>query len=147
MPFTSHVILCFIVLKAMYGYWRLYLIFIIFFTTDISQIIFIVSTKKDVVEVLIPITNKMYIIGNVLEVMLSDLDSLKYSINPVEENLAIIISTWLDKHAEEVTCEVLLKAVEGNIVETQQTEQNVCESIKKHDVFDRYVYVLSNHWN
>ena len=74
-----------------------------------------------------PIKNKMHIIGTVLEVRSSDLDSLKCSINPVEENLAIMISTWLDKYAKEVTWEVLLKAMEGNIVETQQTGQNICK--------------------
>ena len=77
-------------------------------------------------------------IGTALEVKSGDLDSLKYSNNPVEENLAIVISTWLDKHAKETTWEVLLKAVEGKIVESQQTGLNIREFLKRHDVFDRY---------
>ena len=110
-----------------------------FCTTDISQIISKVPAKKDIVEVLMPIKDKWYMVGTALDISSTDLDGLKYSSNRVEENLAIMISTWLDKHAKEATWEVLLKAVEGNIVQSQQTGQNIREFLKKHDVFNRYM--------
>ena len=78
-------------------------------------------------------------IGTALEVNSGDLDSLKYSNNPVEENLAIMISMWLNKHAKGATWQVLLKAVEGKIVECQQTGLKIREFLKRHDVFNRYV--------
>ena len=118
---------------------NLYCIYKLFFTTDISQIISKVPTKKDVVEVLMCIKHKWYMIGTALEVSSGDLDSLKFSNNPVEENLAIVISNWLDKHPKETTWEVLLKAVEGKIVESPQTGLNIREFLKRPDLFYRYV--------
>ena len=78
-------------------------------------------------------------IGTALEVSSGDLDSLKYSNNQVEENLAFMISMWLDKHAKVATWEVLLKAVEDKIVESQKTGLNIRQFLKRPDVFDRYV--------
>ena len=78
-------------------------------------------------------------IGVALEISLGDLDSLKFSNNPVEENLTKMLGIWLDKRAKEATWEVLLKAVEGNIVQSQQTGQNIREFLKKHNMFNRYV--------
>ena len=118
---------------------NLYFLFKLFPTTDIIQIIFKVPTKKDVVEVLMPIKHKWYMIGTALEVSSGDLDSLKYSNNQVEENLAIMISMWLDKHAKVATWEVLLKAVEDKIVESPKTGLNIRQFLKRPDVFDRYV--------
>ena len=110
-----------------------------FSTTDISLIISKVPAKKDIVEVLMPIKDKWYMVGTALDVSSADLDSLKCSNNPVEENLTKMLSIWLDKRAKEATWEVLLKTVEGNIVQSQQTGQNIREFLKKHDVFNRYV--------
>ena len=110
-----------------------------FSTTDISLIISKVPAKIDIVEVLMPIKDKWYMVGTALDVSSADLDSLKCSNNPVEENLTKMLGIWLDKRAKEATWEVLLKAVEGNIVQSQQTGQNIREFLKKHDVFNRYV--------
>ena len=96
-----------------------------FSTTDTSQIISKVPARKDAVEVLMPIKNKWYMIGVALEISSGDLDSLKFSNNSVDENLAYLIGTWLDKHGKEATWDVLLKAVEGNIVDSQQTGQKI----------------------
>ena len=111
----------------------------LFSTTDISLIISKVPAKKDIVEVLMPIKDKWYMVGTALDVSSADLDSLKCSNNPVEENLTKMLGIWLDKHAKEATWEVLLKAVEGNIVQSQQTGQNIREFLKKHNMFNRYV--------
>ena len=101
-----------------------------FSTTDISQIISKVPAKKDAVEVLMPIKSKWYIIGTALGVSAADLDSIKYSNNPVEEKVASMIGTWLDTHFKEATWEVLLKAVEGKIVNSQLTGQKIREFLK-----------------
>ena len=101
-----------------------------FSTTDISQIISKVPARKDAVEVLMPIKNKWYIIGVALEVSSADLESLKDSNNPVEVNLANMIGKWLDRHAKEATWEVLLKAVEGKIVDSRQTGQKIRDFLK-----------------
>ena len=101
----------------------------LFSTTDTTQISK-VPAKKDAVEVLMPIKNKWYIIGVTLEVNSADLDNLKDSNNPVEVNLAKMIDKWLDTQAKKATWEVLLKAVEGKIVDSQQTGQNIREFLK-----------------
>ena len=97
---------------------------------DTSQIISKVPARKDAVEVLMPIKNQWYMIGVALEISSGDLDSLKFSNNPVEVNLANMIGTWLDKCGEEATWEVLLEAVEGKIVDSQQTGQKIREFLK-----------------
>ena len=99
----------------------------LFSTTDISQITSKVPTKKDAVELLVPIKNKWYIIGTSLGVCSADLDNLKESNNSVEVNLAKMIGKWLDEYAEKATWEVLLKAVEGKIVNSQLTGQKIRE--------------------
>ena len=101
-----------------------------FSSTDISQITSNVPAKKDAVEVLVPIKDRWYIIGVVLEVSPADLDSLKDSNNSVEVNLAKMIDKWLDQYAEKATWEVLLKAVEGKTVNSQQTGQKIREFLK-----------------
>ena len=55
-------------------------------------------------------------IGTALGVCSADLDSLEKSNNPVEVNLAKMISKWLDEYGEKATWEILLRAVEGKIV-------------------------------
>ena len=60
-------------------------------------------------------------IGTALGVCSADLDSLKENNNPVEVNLAKIIGKWLDECGEKATWEILLKAVEGKIVNSKQT--------------------------
>ena len=99
----------------------------LFSTTDISQIISKVPARKDAVELLMPIKDKWYIIGTVLEVSSADLDSIKYSNNPVHQKLASMISIWLDTHSKHATWEALLKAVEGKIVNSQLTGQKIRE--------------------
>ena len=101
-----------------------------FSTTDISKITSNVPAKKDAIEVLVPIKDRWYIIGVVLEVSPADLDNLKESNNSVEVNLSAMISKWLDQYAEKATWEVLLKAVEGKIVDSQQTGQKIREFLK-----------------
>ena len=102
----------------------------LFSTTDISQIISKVPARKDAVEILLPIKSKWYMIGVALEISSGDLDSLKESNNPYEVTLAKMISKWLDQYAEKATWEVLLKAVEGKIVNSQQTGQTIREFLK-----------------
>ena len=75
-------------------------------------------------------------IGTILAVRLAHLDSLNYSNNPVEKNLANMIIFWLDKCSKESTREVLLKAVEVQIVNSHQTAQKICGLLR---MFDRYV--------
>ena len=82
---------------------------------------------KDAVELLMPIKSKWYIIGTALGVSAADLDSINYSNNPVEEKVASMTGTWLDKCTRDAIWEALLKAVEGRIVDSQQTGQNICE--------------------
>ena len=101
-----------------------------FSTTDISKITSNVPAKKDAVEVLVPIKDRWYIIGVVLEVSRPDLDSLNESNNSVEVNLAKMIDKWLDQYAEKATWEVLLEAVEGKTVNSQQTGQKIREFLK-----------------
>ena len=101
-----------------------------FSTTDNSQIISKVPARKDAVEQLMPIKNNWYMIGVALEISSGDLDSLKESNNPVDVNLAKMISKWLDLYAEKATWEVLLKAVEDKIVNSQQTGQTIREFLK-----------------
>ena len=101
-----------------------------FSTTDTSQIISKVPARKDTVEVLMPIKNKWYMIGVALEISSGDLDSLNESNNPVEVNLAKMISKWLDLYAEKATWEVLLNAVESETVNSQLTGQKIREFLK-----------------
>ena len=98
-----------------------------FSTTDISKITSNVPANKDAVEVLVPIKDRWYIIGVVLEVSRADLDSLKESNNSVEVNLAKMIDKWLDQYAKKATWGVLLEAVEGKTVNSQQTGQKIRE--------------------
>ena len=70
-------------------------------------------------------------IGTALEVSSAHLDNLKCSNNPVEENLANMIGKWLDTRAKAATWEVLLEAVEGKIVGSQETGQKIREFLKK----------------
>ena len=98
-----------------------------FSTADISQIISKVPAKKDAVELLMTIKDKWNIIGTALEVSSADLNNLKYSNNPVDEKLASMISIWLDTRSKKATWEVLLKAVEGKIVNSQLTGQKIRE--------------------
>ena len=111
-----------------------------FSTADISQIISKVPAKKDAVEVLMPIKSKWYIIGTALGVSTANLDTIKYSNNPVEENVASMIGTWLDKCAKESTWEVLLKAVEGKIVDSQQTGQMIHKFLKIPERSDPHLH-------
>ena len=101
-----------------------------FSTIDTSQIISKVPSRRDAIEILMPIKNKWYIIGVALEVSSADLESLKDSHNPIEVNLANMIGKWLDTHAKEATWEVLLKAVEGKIVDSRQTGQKIRDFLK-----------------
>ena len=101
-----------------------------FSTADISQIISKVPAKKDAVEVLMPIRSKWYIIGTALGVSEADLDNIKYSNNPVEEKVANMIGTWLDKCPKDATWEALLKAVEGKTVNSQRTGQMIRKFLK-----------------
>ena len=77
-----------------------------------------------------PIKNKWYMIGVALEVGSADLDCLQDSKSSVEVNLANMIGKWLDTRAKQATWEVLLKAVEGKIVDNQQTGQDICKFLK-----------------
>ena len=101
-----------------------------FSTTDTSQIISKVPTRKDAIEILMPIKNKWYMIGVALEVSSGDLNSIQDSKSSVEVNLANMIDKWLDTHAKKATWEVLLKAVEGKIVDSQQTGQKIRKFLK-----------------
>ena len=85
---------------------------------------------KDAVELLMPIKSKWYIIGTALGVSEADLDNIKYSNNPVEEKVANMIGTWLDKCAKDTTWEALLKAVESKTVDSQQTGEKIREFLK-----------------
>ena len=111
-----------------------------FFITDTSQIISKVPARKDAVEVLMPINSKWYIIGVALEVSSADLDNLKDSNNPVKVNLAKMIDKWLDTHGKEATWEVLLKAVEGKIVGSQQTGQKIRDFLKIPERSDPHLH-------
>ena len=111
----------------MYIYSHLYKLFS---TIDTSPIIFKVPVWKDAIEVLMPIKNQWYMIGVALEISSGDLDSLKYSNNTDEGKLASMISTWLNKRAKKATWEVLIEAVEGKIVNSQQTAQMIREFLK-----------------
>ena len=77
-----------------------------------------------------PIKNRWYMIGTTLEVSSGDLDSIKCNNNPVDEKLASMISTWLDRYGKKATWEVLLEAVEGKIIDSQQTGQKIREFLK-----------------
>ena len=101
-----------------------------FSTADTSQIISKVPVWKDAVEVLMPIKNHWYMIGVALEVSSGDLDTIKYSNIPVEEKVASMISTWLNKQAKKATWEALLGAVESKTVDSQQTGQKIREFLK-----------------
>ena len=102
----------------------------IFSTTDTSSNISKVPTRKDAVEVLMPIKNKWYMIGVALEVSSGDLKSIQDSKSSVEVNLANMIDKWLDTRAKEATWEVLLNAVEGEIVDSKQTGQKIRKFLK-----------------
>ena len=101
-----------------------------FSPADISQIISTVPTKKDVVELLMPIRSRWYMIGTALAVSSGDLDAINCGNNPVDEKLASTISIWLNKCGKKATWEVLLKAVEGEIVDNQQTGEKIREFLK-----------------
>ena len=107
-----------------------------FSTIDTSQIISKSPSRRDAIEVLMPIKNKWCIKGVAYEVSSADLESLKDSNNPVEVNLANMIGKWLDTHAKEDIWEVLLKAVEGKIVNSQQTGQKIREFLKIPEISD-----------
>ena len=77
-----------------------------------------------------PIKNKWYMIGVALEVSSADLDSLQESKSSVEVNLANMIGKWLDTHAKEATWGLLLNAVEGKIIDSQQTGQKIRKFLK-----------------
>ena len=98
-----------------------------FSPAGISQIISTVPTMKDVVELLMPIRSRWYMIGIALAVSSGDLDAISRGNNP---ELASMISTWLDRCGKKATWEVLLKAVESKTVDSQQTGQKIREFLK-----------------
>ena len=104
---------------------------------DIRQILSKVPTNKDAVSVLIPIKDKWYVIGTVLEVSPADLNSLETSRNP-EENLAKAINKWILKKSKEATWEVLLEAVEDPMVKGHQVGDGIRDFLKNPNVYHKY---------
>ena len=102
----------------------------LFSTIDTSQIISKVPVWKDAIEVLMPIKSQWYMIGVALGISSGDLDSLEHSNNTDKGKLASMISTWLNKRAKKATWEVLIEAVEGEIVNSQLTGQMIREFLK-----------------
>ena len=86
-----------------------------------------------------PIKDKWYIIGDSLEVDTGELDSLKTSNNSTEMNLSIVINKWLKGKSNEATWKVLLKEMEGPIVNNHQIRDDIRTFLKKPDVYAKYV--------
>ena len=104
---------------------------------DIHQILSKIPTNKDAVSKLIPIKDKWFMIGTALEVTPADLNSLDTNTNS-EENLARVISKWMQKKSKKATWEALLEAVEGPMVEGRQVGDNIRDFLKNPNVYDKY---------
>ena len=109
-----------------------------------DQILSKVPKKKDVFELLMPIKDKWYLIGDSLEVNTGELESLMISNNSTEVKLSIVINKWLDEKSNEATWEVLLEEVEGPIVNNRQIGDDIRIFLKRPDVYSKYVFTECN---
>ena len=116
----------------------------IYSIVDIDQILSKVPTKKDVLDLLMPIKDKWYTIGTSLEVETGELNSLKTSNNTAETNLSMVIGKWLEQKANEATWNVLLKEVEGPIIKNYQIGDDIRTFLKRPDVYTKYVFAGRN---
>lgn len=82
--------------------------------------------------------NQWYIIGGALDINPGKLDSLDQSQDPVKTKLFKVITYWLDEKGRAATWGELLEAVEGDIVESCQTGENIREFLRKPDIYTKY---------
>ena len=94
---------------------------------------------KDVLALLMPIKDKWYLIGVSLEVNTGELESLKTSNNTTEMNLSLMINKWLEEKSNIATWKVLLKEVEGPIVNNCQIGDDIRTFLKRPDVYSKYI--------
>ena len=99
---------------------------------------------KDVLSLLMSIKDKWYLIGVSLEVNTGELDSLKQSNNSTEINLSLVINKWLNEKSNEATWKVLLKEVEGPIVQSRKIGDDIRTFLKRPDVYSKYVFTECN---
>ena len=103
-----------------------------------------VPKKRDVLNLLMPIKDKWYLIGDSFEVNTGELDSLKISNNSTDMNLSSVINKWLEKKSNKPTWEVLLEEVEGPIVKNHQVGDDIRTFLKKPNVYNKYVFTECN---
>ena len=82
--------------------------------------------------------NQWYIIGGALDINPGKLDSLDQSQDPVKTKLFKVITTWLNEKGRAATWGELLEAVEGDIVKSRQTGENIREFLRKPDIYRKY---------
>ena len=82
--------------------------------------------------------NHWYIIGGALDISPGKLDSLDQSQDPVKTKLFKVITKWLNEKARAATWGELIEAVEGDIVESRQTGENIREFLRKPDIYAKY---------
>ena len=114
-------------------------VIIVYSIVDIDQVLATVPTKKDVLALLMPIKDEWYLIGVLLRVNNEELECLKISNNSREMNLSIVINKWLEEKYKEATWKVLLKEVEGPIVNNFEIGDHIRTFLKKPSVYTKYV--------
>ena len=116
----------------------------IYYIVDIDQILSKIPKKKDVLELLMPIKDRWYLIGDSFEVNTGELESLMISNNSTGINLSKVINKWLEDKSNEATWKALLKEIEGPIVNNHQIGDDIRTFLKKPDVYSKYVFSECN---
>ena len=116
----------------------------VYFIVDIDQIVSKVPKKKDVLDLLMPIQARWYLIGDSLEVNTGELESLMISNNSTGINLSKVINKWLEDKSNKATWKALLKEVEGPIVNNHQIGDDIRTFLKKPDVYNKYIFAGRN---
>ena len=106
---------------------------------DIDQILFKVPLLKDVLNLLMPIKDKLYTIGVSLEVDIGELNCLKSRNNSAEMNLLTVIVKCLERMSNEATWKVLLEEVEGPIVKNRKINNEIRAFLRKPDIYTKYI--------
>ena len=86
-----------------------------------------------------PIKDRWHTIGTSLEVETGELNSLKTNNNTAETNLSMMIGKWLEQKANEATWNVLLKEVEGPIIQNRRIGDDIRIFLNNPDVYAKYL--------
>ena len=107
--------------------------------TDISTILKKVPVTRDLLDLLACIKHKWKMIGVVLEVEHSDLESLSQSNKDDSTRLYEVLEAWMNTRSTDVTWETVIAAVEGPIVDQKSTGIKIRQFLSEPKVYSKYL--------